>query len=207
MRVTAEIKEATRQSILSAAGDLFRVKGFDATTTRDVAAAANIATGTLFNYFSTKEAIASTLVLDAMNQSPRVASKSDFESFEEALFAHVASILRRLRPYRKMMAPVLETTLSPLACAQGSEAGLRSWQLEQIAEIARQFDLGTAMTPMALQMFMTLFYGVLSFWSNDRSPKQEETLALLDQSIEMFVGWLQRTDLSSETVQKEREEG
>jgi hypothetical protein len=27
--------------------------------------------------------------------------------------------------------------------------------------------------------------------SQDKSPKQEETLALLDQSLEMFVGWLE----------------
>ena len=32
--------------------------------------------------------------------------------------------------------------------------------------------------------------GVLAFWSKDASPKQEDTLALLDQSLAMFVGWL-----------------
>ena len=33
---------------------------------------------------------------------------------------------------------------------------------------------------------------MLMFWAQDRSPKQEDTLALLDQSLAMFVGWLQR---------------
>jgi hypothetical protein len=35
-----------------------------------------------------------------------------------------------------------------------------------------------------------LYTGVLAFWAGDKSPKQEDTLALLDQSLTMFVGWL-----------------
>jgi hypothetical protein len=31
---------------------------------------------------------------------------------------------------------------------------------------------------------------VLVFWANDKSPKQEDTLALIDDSLSMFVGWL-----------------
>ena len=51
MRITAEEKDATRRRILDAAVQLFRTRGFEATTTRDIADAAGIATGTLFNYF------------------------------------------------------------------------------------------------------------------------------------------------------------
>ena len=50
MRVTAETKRVTRERILAAARELFDSQGFDNTTTRDIAAAAGIATGTLFNY-------------------------------------------------------------------------------------------------------------------------------------------------------------
>ena len=44
--------------------------------------------------------------------------------------------------------------------------------------------------PLALQLYWTLYTGVLVFWANDKSPKQEDTLALLDHSLNMFVGWL-----------------
>ena len=63
MRVTAETKAATRQRILAAARQLFLAKGFDACTTRDIADSAGIATGTLFNYFATKEAILASLAV------------------------------------------------------------------------------------------------------------------------------------------------
>lgn len=50
-------KIRTLEAIRDAAARLFAERGFDATRTRDIAEAAGIATGTLFNYAPTKEAI------------------------------------------------------------------------------------------------------------------------------------------------------
>ena len=66
MRVTAKVKEQTRDKILRAARKLFVGKGFDQTTTRHIAARAGIAVGTLFNYFPSKEALGMTLVAEAL---------------------------------------------------------------------------------------------------------------------------------------------
>ena len=62
MRVTAATKEKTRQRIIAAAVERFKAQGFDAATTRDIARAAKLGVGTLFNYFPTKEAIVEYLV-------------------------------------------------------------------------------------------------------------------------------------------------
>src|ERR1043165_6819929 len=51
-------KEKNRQSILKAALALFAEKGFYRTTTKAISRKANIAEGTLFNYFRTKEDLA-----------------------------------------------------------------------------------------------------------------------------------------------------
>jgi hypothetical protein len=40
-------------------------------------------------------------------------------------------------------------------------------------------------------LYWTLYTGVLAFWASDASPKQENTLALLDESMTMFTGWLE----------------
>src|SRR5687768_7021038 len=103
MRVTAETKSATRQRILEAAQQHFARHGFEATTTRDLASAAQIATGTLFNYFPTKEAIALCLVGQACAAADAAFAAAPAEplSFEEELFAHMAANLRKLKPYRK----------------------------------------------------------------------------------------------------------
>jgi AcrR family transcriptional regulator len=192
MRVTAETKAATRQRILDAARDLFVSSGFDAATTRAIADAAGIASGTLFNYFTTKEAILASLAAEAA-----AGAYAEFEdggcdagSFEEHLFALVAAGLRKLKPLRKHLPVLLETALHPLAASSRDEAqSLRLAHLEAVMRLVKKHGLGEP-SSVALQLYWTLYTGVLMFWANDRSPKQEDTWALLDHSLAMFVGWL-----------------
>ena len=93
MRVTAQAKAATRERIIDTARQLFASKGFAASTTRDIADAAGIASGTLFNYFATKEDILACLAAEAV-----AGANLEFEqrakgegSFEEELFAFVSA--------------------------------------------------------------------------------------------------------------------
>jgi AcrR family transcriptional regulator len=192
MRITSAEKDATRRRILDAAVQMFRRRGFEATTTRDIADAAKIATGTLFNYFPTKEDIVIFLATETLAKARvNFASQSACSELEEELFAFIAAELRQLKPLRKFIAPLLETVLSPLAAVHRSESvtSLRVDHLETVSEIVckhREAELD----PVALQMYWTLYTGVLAFWAGDKSPKQEDTLALLDQSLAMFVAWL-----------------
>jgi len=192
MRITAEEKEATRERIEAAALELFRTRGFEATTTRDIARQAEIAVGTLFNYFTAKEAIVIALAEEGLAKAQAAAAKQPAaETLEEDLFALVAAELRQLRPLRKFIGPVLETALSPLATAAANgEAGLRVAHLESVARIARAHGI-TEISAVPLQVYWSLYSGVLAFWAADKSPRQEETLALLDNSLHMFAAWLQ----------------
>src|SRR5438128_50522 len=133
MRITEDAKIATRQRILQTAQRLFTEKGFEPTTTRDITQSAKIATGTLFNYFLTKEDIAVTLVADALQKAHTDFEKQRREGtvIEEDLFAFVATGLRQLQPYRKLIPAVLEAALTPFAHTSSSEAAeaLRRRQL------------------------------------------------------------------------------
>jgi AcrR family transcriptional regulator len=212
MRVTAETKIATRQRILDVGKKLFAQQGFDSTTTRDIAQAAQIAVGTLFNYFPTKESIVECLVCEAwglaLEEFAASSQADDSPTLEEELFAQAAGILRKLKPYRKSLPAVLETSLSPLAGngANRDQRSLRADHLETVSQIAAEHGQHGRLSSVALQLYWTLYVGVLAFWSRDRSPYQEDTLALLDQSLAMFVGWLtaQPDPSSNESRTKER---
>lgn len=200
MRVTAETKQATRKAILEASQKLFAQQGFDGATTRDIARAAGIGVGTLFNYFPTKEAIALALVGDAWlraaetfaaTQETECSDDSPPPTLEEDLFAHVAAILRRLKPYRKYLPAVLESSLSPAADqSNGDSPSLRAAHLEIVGQILSRHGHEAGGSPLALQLYWTLYTGVLAFWAADASPRQEDTLALLDESLTMFALWL-----------------
>jgi AcrR family transcriptional regulator len=193
MRVTAEIKAATRRRIVEVSRQLFATRGFEASTTRDIADAAGIASGTLFNYFTTKEAILGSLASEALGVAQREFAEQDApaDSFEEALFALVAAGLRKLKPLRKHLPVLLEASLSPLAAAPADDdCSLRVEHLEAVTRVAKRHGLGE-LSGLAVQIYWTLYVGLLMFWAKDSSPKQEDTLALLDSSLAMFTGWLQ----------------
>jgi AcrR family transcriptional regulator len=188
MRVTAEAKTETRQRILDAATELFQTEGWHNTTTRAIAVAAGIATGTLFNYFPTKEAIAATLVADALQGSTR----GDQSSLEADLFTLIWSGLSKLRNFRNFLGPAGETIFSPLARSSPQSPGeaIRIDHLELVETTIGAHGFPGPLSAVALQLYWTLYLGVFAFWAADDSPGQEDTLALLDQSLKLYVASL-----------------
>jgi AcrR family transcriptional regulator len=189
MRITNDARQATRRRILDAARRLFGRDGFDGAATRDLAQEAGIAAGTLFNYFPTKEAIALSLAAEALGEARDGYDRKrrGDEPLEEDLFAFLAAGLRCLKPLRGCLRPVVERAFSPLAAADaGQGEALRTDHLETVGAIlARHGQAEPSFVTMHL--YWTLFTGVLAFWLDDASPHQEDTLAVLDQALKMFV--------------------
>src|SRR5262245_59645927 len=99
MRVTAEAKATTRRQLLDAARQWFAGSGVETCTLRQIADAAGIATGTVFNYFATQEAVLTALAAEsvvAVHRDFECGSRKD-DTLEEGLFALVAAELRKLR--------------------------------------------------------------------------------------------------------------
>jgi AcrR family transcriptional regulator len=207
MRITAAAKDETRKRILKVSQKQFAQQGFEQTTTRDIARDANIAVGTLFNYFPTKESIVENLVNEGcVRAAERFAGElerngeKDLSSLEEDLFAHVAVVMRELKPYRKYLPAVFDTSLSPLAAERSNDQmSLRTAHLEVVSQLLLRHASQDAISPIAIQLYWTLYTGVLVFWACDKSPKQEDSLALLDESLSMFVGWLTNANDSDQT--------
>ncbi|CDN13580.1 Transcriptional regulator, TetR family [Richelia intracellularis] len=82
----------TRDRILHAALKLFASQGFDGTTTRDLAKAANVAEGTIFRHFSNKKAI---LVEVATAGWVDILTDLLTELSEMASYKAVAQVMRR----------------------------------------------------------------------------------------------------------------
>ena len=194
MRITSNAKAATRQRILDAATALFKSEGWHNATTRSIAVAAGIAVGTLFNYFPTKESIAAALIAEASDRAEDEFPTGQPQEFslEADLFTLIWSGFRKLGEYRTFLAPAVETIFSPLARPQEARAGdaIRVGHLEKMEAIITSHGFPGPRSAVAVQLYWTLYLGVFAFWAADESPGQEDTLALLDQSLKLFVSSL-----------------
>jgi AcrR family transcriptional regulator len=191
MRISEQAKQENRARILKKAAELFTGKGFEDTTTRDIALAAGLAAGTMFNYFPSKETLAMTMVTEAFRQGTEIfrTRRTGEEDLAEELFLFIASGLRQLQPLRPFIGPVLERSLSPFPrktiCQEGEATRLE--HLAAVQEVISRHGFSEAPDYVAMTMYWSLYLGILAFWSNDPSPNQEETKALIDYSLHFFV--------------------
>jgi AcrR family transcriptional regulator len=196
VRITAEAKAETRERIVEIAARLFTTDGWNSTTTRGIAAAAGIAAGTLFNYFESKEAIVAALMSEALEEAQEEVRKrrGGNESLEEELFSLIWAELRSLRRFRKFLPAAAETVLSPLrrSSEDGPGESLRVNHLQAVEEIIAAHGIPKPLPPLTLQLYWTLYLGVFAYWATDDSSQQEDSLALLDQSLKLFVSALDR---------------
>ncbi len=191
MRISGEAKKESRARILEKAVELFTGKGFEDTTTRDIALAAGLASGTMFNYFPSKETLGMAVVTEALDQGAEDFQRrlTGNEDLTEELFLFIASGLRRLRPLRPFLGPVLERSLSPFPrksmCQEGEAA--RSRHLDTVQEIIARHGFDKAPDHVTMTIYWSLYLGILAFWASDESSSQEESQGLIDYSLRFFV--------------------
>lgn len=194
--------EDTRRRIYDAAMELFRQKGFEQTTMRDIAAKAGVALGGAYYYFSGKEAIVLAFyhemqegshqeIVDALGghrklkDRIRVVLEKRFEllapnrKFCDALFKHAPDSGDPLSPFSKETEAIRERAFEHMRLAlEGGDVKMSS-------------DLAPHM-PRLLWMYQM---GLILFWLYDRSTNQSRTQKLMDKSLSLLVGLLKAASL------------
>ncbi len=194
--------EDTRRRIYEAAMELFREKGFEQTTMRDIAAKAGVALGGAYYYFSGKEAIVLAFyhemqegshqeILDALGGHKklkdriRVVLEKRFALLEpnrmfcDALFRHAPDSADPLSPFSEETRAIRERAFEHM-----------QWAIEG-GDVKVPADLAPHM-PRLLWMYQM---GLILFWLYDRSPQQARTRKLMDKSLSLLVGLLRASSL------------
>ena len=197
----ADKKAETRESILSASLGLFQHRGYRETTMRDIAAAADIALGTTYNYFPTKEHLALAFFersLERVMQRYR-READDGMALEERVFLLLAIQVEEMTPYSAFLHAVLPQAAAPGSRLSpfGAEVGrLKHRFLELVTEIVAEASACGELPDlpgyrdMLLQAFWVYDLGILLFWLNDDSEGSAETYALIDRSLRFLIGAL-----------------
>jgi AcrR family transcriptional regulator len=197
----AKNKAAIRKRIVTAALNLFQAKGFEATTTREIARKADVAEGTVFNYFKTKEDIALSFFEQEVDHAfaivrgnPRLRKAP----LEEKLFALVQSQLEFLAPYERFIGAAFVEALkpaSPLGPFSHRAQELRHRYIGFVQELIEESlpkRRPSPLTWMAPQAFWIYYLGALLYWLHDASPGKQSTLAFLDRSLTFGVSMFKR---------------
>ncbi|MGO9255545.1 MAG: TetR family transcriptional regulator [Bryobacteraceae bacterium] len=188
MKTTSK-SDATRARIFHAAMDLFRRQGFDATTMREIAAAADVAGGAAYYYFDSKDAI----VLAFYDQA-----RQEMEPLLEQALATGKDLRRRLlallnvkfayfAPNRSLLGTLSAYTNPEHPLSPFSDA-TREIREKDIAFFERALE-GTRvripddLRPHLPRLLWMYQMGLILFWIYDRSPEQRRTQVLVEKSL------------------------
>ena len=185
-------KERTKERILKAALQLFKEKGLEGTTTKEISKKSGIAEGTLFNYFKTKEDLALYFFqkeTEDLIQWFRADARLQKAPLPEKLFAIFHRQLEYIEPYEDFIGAVFcrslqpTSTLSPLSF-ESQELRLKYLRFireilaeaEEKEEIPRVGGLGSYVVGLT-------YLGIVAYWLQDGSRRKQKTLALLDRAL------------------------
>jgi AcrR family transcriptional regulator len=178
--------EETGRRILDSALELFREKGFDATTMRDIAQKAEVATGAAYYYYPSKDAI----VMDFYQRSC-----AELEPQMEAALAGVKGLDARLReliraklayfaPNRGVLRSLLRNAdpRHPLSPFSPDTAAIREFDIAWFRRILTDCGMRIPrdLEPHLPGVLWFFQMGVILFWVIDDSPRQTRTARLLE---------------------------
>lgn len=169
-------KRDTRARILDAAATLFAQHGIAGVTVDDIAAAADVGKGTIYNYFAAKEDIASAFLmeLDRAALDTMALLPTDAMSAAEALDAAAWSLLERKAPYREFVRAFLARTFAPDNFAHEQHA-LQGQLDEAIGDLfrrllARPGSNNTQPVADLTLSFKTMHLGISAIWTLEGPP-------------------------------------
>jgi len=187
----------TRNRILSAALNLFRDRGFDETSMREIAAGAGVAIGAAYYYFDSKEALVMAFyhqANDAMRETieAALARKTDLKS---RLRAVIDVKFEYFRPNRKFLGALLRHAADPghpLSPFSQETADIRERDMQHfsLALEGSNLRLPDDLRPYLPKLLWLYQMGLILFWVYDRSPDELRTEKLVEKSLAIVAGLL-----------------
>ena len=179
--------EETRTRVLNAALSSFRERGFEATTMRDIAEEAGVATGAAYYYFPSKDAIVTDFYrrsCDTMQPMIEEALKGA-KGLEERLRELIHVKLAHFAPNRAVLRALLKNGADPrnaLSPFSSETKEIRDIDLAWFRHILIDcgFKIPKDLAPHLPGVLWFFQMGVIFFWVIDESPGQARTEHLLN---------------------------
>jgi AcrR family transcriptional regulator len=184
--------EATRQRILDAALMLFAAKGYEATTMRDIAAAAECSLGLTYRYFVRKEELVLALYQRLATQFAETFRKLPPAPLAESFYRAMKAHFELMAPYREAWGSIFDAALnprSPVGVLGENTIEIRRMVLGIFREVVTKAT-DAPKEPQAHHLTIILYGANLAlglFWLQDRSPDNKPTYELLAFTRDMIA--------------------
>ena len=191
--VTAKAEE-TRARIVDAALRLFRKQGFDATTMRDIAAEAGVATGAAYYYFRSKEELVMAFYMRTAEEARTLLPKriEKTTDLHKRLRSIIDLKLAQFAEHRRLLIGLVRIGIDPdhpLSPFGKETQPMRDEGIDEFrlavegSNVRIHRDLRSDL-PRLLWLYQM---GVILFWIYDASPGQKRTQKLLEGTLDLIV--------------------
>ena len=185
--------EETRARILAAALRVFRQRGFDQATMREVAIEAGVAVGAAYYYFDSKDAIVMAFYQQSQDElaPPLDIILSKSRTFEQRLRGIIQQKIEYFAPNRALVG-ALSAHIDPAHPLSPFSEATASIRDRDIAFFARAVEESKLHLPSSIEPYLPRILwlyqmGLLLFWVYDRSPHQSRTQLLFDKTLSMML--------------------
>jgi AcrR family transcriptional regulator len=189
--------DETRARILDAAIELFRRKGFEETTMREIAGEAGVATGAAYYYFDSKDAI--VMAFYDRSQAAMLplleAALASGKDLKSRLGALLDVKFQQFEPDRSLLGALSahadpQHPLSPFS-EQTREIRENDIQFFDRALAGSRVRITPDLQPLLPRILWMYQMGLILFWIYDRSAGQKQTRALVEKSLPIVVRLIQ----------------
>jgi AcrR family transcriptional regulator len=195
----AQVAALRRTQILDAAAQVFAARGFHRTTVRDVAKAAGVADGTIYNYFANKTALLLG-ILDRLNENERraidlaQAQATDLRTFTRRYFQNHLLVFANENQelLRVVLSEVLVNAELRERYIQEIVAPTFVVVMQQLAPFAEQSRLDSERLLLTIQLMSSMVLGVIMARMFDERSAQNTWEQLPDVLTDLFCEGLFR---------------
>jgi AcrR family transcriptional regulator len=185
--------EETRSRILEAALSVFRERGFEKATMREIAAEAGVAVGAAYYYFDSKDAIVMAFYERAQGEMHAAIERKldDAASLEARLRVVISTKFDYFAPNRQLLAALTAHVDPghPLSPFSAETAPIRD---QDIASFERAVTESRVKLPPTTRTYLARLIwmyqmGLILFWVYDKSPDQATTRLLYEKTLAMLL--------------------
>ena len=182
--------EQTRAAITQAALDLFRSRGYEATTMRAIAQEAGVSTGNAYYYFGSKEELIQEFYL--RSHAEHLAASRAVLDTETDFTARLAGTLRALidvlAPYHSFSATFYKHAAeptSPLSPFSNKSSPAREASIALFREVVDGSNarMSRELRGRMPELLWLASMGVILYWVHDTSPGCARTYRLIDGAV------------------------